>query len=52
MYVILESAWVNEDEFYPQLATDEDGRIMKFKTRKEAEKFAKKLQKGQVVEVI
>ena len=53
IYVILEKAWAGVDDFYPELATDNSGRIMKFNTRKEAEEYSKtELQDGQVIKIM
>jgi len=52
IYVILEKAWAGVDNFYPQLAVDNCGKIMKFDTHEEAEKYSKEeLQDGQVIEI-
>jgi len=53
LFVVLEKAWAGVDDFYPQLAVDNCGKILKFNTREEAEKYCKnELQDGQVIEII
>ena len=52
MFVVLEKAWAGVDDFYPQLAVDQCGKILKFNTRKKAEEYSNsELQDGQVIEV-
>ena len=51
MYVILETAWADVDCFFPQLIIDDDGNVLKFETEAEAKRYAKTLQKGQVVKI-
>jgi len=38
IYVILEKAWAGVDDFYPQLAVDKYGKILKFSTQEKAER--------------
>ena len=52
IYVVLEKAWANVDDYYPQLAVDQCGKILKFNTQKEAEKYSQtELQDGQVIQI-
>ncbi len=52
IFVVLEKAWAGVDDFYPQLAVDTCGKILKFNTRKKAEKYSNsEIQDGQVIEV-
>jgi hypothetical protein len=50
-YVVLEAGWSNVDDLYPRIVTDEEGKVMKFETKEEAERCAKECQLGLVVEV-
>ena len=51
IFVILEKAWAGESDFYPQLAVNIEGKIIKFSTRKEAEEYAKELQDGEIIRI-
>ena len=53
IFVVLEKAWAGVDDFYPQLAVDICGKILKFNTREEAEEYSKtELQDGQVIRIM
>ena len=52
LFVVLEKAWAGVDDFYPQLAVDIEGKILKFNTRAEAEEYSNsELQDGQIIEL-
>lgn len=52
LFVVLEKAWAGVDDFYPQLAVDIEGKILKFDSRKKAEQYAQsECQDGQVIKV-
>ena len=52
IFVILEKAWAGVDDFYPQLAVDKYGKILKFSTQEKAKKYSEQeLQNGQVIRI-
>ncbi len=52
LFVVLEKAWAYMDDFYPQLAVDAEGKILKFDVLEEAEEYSdSELQEGQVVQI-
>jgi len=52
MYVVLETFRATTNMYYPQLVKYSDGKVLKFNTKEEAQKYSdEELQKGQVIEI-